>query len=231
MNRAELTRGYLLHRRAYRETSVIAELFTLDHGRMGTVAKGARRHRSPLRGALQAFQPRLFSWQGRGELATLTAAEASENFPPLEGDALASGFYANELLMRLLPRNDGNSALFHAYEALLDALRQTADVEPALRRFEKQLLDALGYGLELELDTRGRPVRGDQRYLYVAETGAVALGDGETGENAISGATLIALATDTLSPSAQPEAKRLMRQVLNHYLGDKPLVSRSLFRR
>lgn len=226
-----LERGYLLHRRAYRETSVLADVFTENHGRVGVIAKGARRPRSPMRLGLQAFRPLLFSWQGRGELMTLTASESVGSDPHLSGVKLASAFYANELLVRLIQRNDPNPMLFFAYEQLLVELRQDSTVEPPLRRFEKHLLDALGYGLELENDTQGRPISPRRRYLYVPETGPVALdADHEETQTTVSGATLAGLARDELCGAELDEAKRLMRHILAQYLGDKPLKSRELLR-
>ncbi|MCH9670741.1 MAG: DNA repair protein RecO [Gammaproteobacteria bacterium] len=230
--RVELAYGYLLHRRPYRETSVLADIFTADHGRVGIVAKGARRARSPLRQSLQAFRPMLFSWQGRGELMNLTAAETRGHVIALDGPALASGFYANEVLLRLLPRNDPNETLFDAYERLLAMLRGGHPVEPVLREFEKELLNALGYGLELQRDTQDRPIDAQRRYLYVPETGPVALEESARAtDTTVSGATLIGLANGDLGDSELIEAKRLMRHLLSQYLGDKPLMSRELFRR
>ena len=230
--RVELAYGFLLHRRLYRETSVLAEIFTLNHGRIGGVARGARRARSAFRQSLQAFRPLLFSWQGRNELMTLTAAEPAHPVKGLFGAHAISGFYANEILLRLLPRNDPHFSLFTAYETLLTALRSQCDMELSLRRFEKQLLDALGYGLVLTHDSQERPIVPESRYLYVIETGPVPLKEGDgTTDKTISGATLLGLSSGHLNGEALQEAKRLMRRVLTYYIGDKPLVSRELFHR
>ena len=228
----ELEYGFLLHRRPYRETSVLAEIFTLNHGRIGVVARGARRSRSAFRQSLQAFRPLLFSWQGRGELMTLTAAETAHPIMGLSGDYAISGFYANEILLRLLPRNDPHPSLFTTYETLLTALRNQWDMELSLRRFEKQLLDALGYGLVLNHDFEERPIVSEWRYLYAIETGPVVLKEGDRAtDTTVTGATLLGLSSGHLKGEALQESKRLMRRVLAYYIGDKPLVSRELFHR
>ncbi len=231
MARAQLEPAYVLHRRPYRETSLLVEAFARGHGRVGLVARGARGDRSTLRGALQPFRPCLLSWSGRQELMTLTAAEAAGG-APIEGRALLAGLYLNELLIRLLPRSDPHPALYDDYTRTLGLLASDEDQEPVLRVFEKRLLEALGYGMVLGgADAAGRPLEPERTYRYQVETGPLPEDHSADGV-AVRGATLLAVAEERIGDRALArEAKQLMRYVLQHYLGDRPLESRSLFQR
>jgi len=232
--RVDLEPAFLLHRRPWRETSALLEAFSREHGRIGLVARGAKRPRSALRAALRPFTPLLLSWSGRGELATLRAVEVAGRFVELARDALPGGLYMNELLMRLTHRHDPHPSLFEAYGlaiAELDGAQRS--VEDTLRRFEKRLLEAIGYGLLLEHDAlSGEPLVREARYAYRREQGPVPATDAAGGDAVeVSGGTLLALAADAqLAPREQHEAKRLMRYVLRGHLGDRPLATRSLFR-
>lgn len=227
--RISLQPGFLLHSREYRESSLLLEALTLEHGRVGLVAKGGRRSNSPLRGVLQPFYPLLLSWSGKKELKTLTGAEAEGWVPVLTGRSLFSGLYLNELIMRLLHRNDPHPELLPCYRGALESLARKEDEEPILRLFEYRLLAELGYGMELAREAAtGQPVQPGKRYCYRMEHGVVPAEQG--GGIEIGGTTLVALATGDLH-GGEPlrEAKLLMRHVLRHYLGDKPLASRELF--
>jgi DNA repair protein RecO (recombination protein O) len=230
--RREDQAAYVLHTYPYRETSVIVEAFTAEHGRVGLVARGAKRPRSELRGLLQAFQPLTLAWAGAGELKTLVKAEWRGGMPLPGGSALLCGFYLNELLMKLLPREDPHAALFAEYERTLLALteeRSGAAQAVLLRRFELRLLAELGYALSLtrEADT-GAPVKADQRYHYAFDRGPQRFA-AEPGARwpVVRGAALLALA-DERYPDAETagEAKRLMRLVLDHYLEARRIFSR-----
>ena len=230
--RTELNPTYILHRRAYRETSLILECLSAEHGRVGVVARGAARGRKRGGESMQAFQKYAISWSGRSDLQTLTKLESQGRSLRLVGDRLFSGFYVNELTMRLTTRHDPNPELFIVYEQTLESLAQpSVGIERVLRRFEKNLLDACGYGLQLNTDAAtGAEIDPSQNYHYAVEHGPLSAHDGVYGLT-VSGQTLRALATDQDLPAAQlHEAKRLMRFVLHHYIGDRPLASRSLFR-
>lgn len=230
--KVELQPGFILHTRPYRDTSALVEAFTAAHGRIGLVARGARSEKSRLRGLLQPFRRVLLSWSGRGELHTLTGAEEVGPAARLSGEQLISGFYVNELMMRLSHRSDANAPLFACYGATLQALAEAEDPRLVLRVFEKRLLDALGYGLQLQHDADGRPIEPDQRYRYALEVGPVTSTAGSPRDVELSGATLLALDAERLdSEQAVREAKALMRAVLSYYLGPQPLRSRELFRR
>lgn len=230
--RTDLEPAFVVHRRPYRETSALLETFTREHGRVALVARGARRPRSSLRAALQPFVPVLIGWSARGELGTLRHVETPVSVPVLDGRALLSGLYLNELLMRLLHRNDPHPELFDAYAEALHALREDEGAERALRRFEKRTLDAVGYGMMLEHEAgSGAPVECGQRYAYDPQQGPMSPPAAPNNAVEVSGETLLALAEDApLDASGLREAKRLMRAVIRVHLGDRPLSSRALFR-
>jgi DNA repair protein RecO (recombination protein O) len=235
MQRVDREPAYVLHGRPYRETSLLLEVFARDHGRIGLVARGARGSRSSWKNLLQPFRPLLLSWNMRGELGTLTAADQVAATPATSGAALFCGFYVNELLMRVLHRSDPHAELFEAYRSVLAELASGAEPEPALRVFEKHLLDALGFGLQLEheCDT-GDAVVPAAWYAWVPERGMVrrepqSIEDAAVDGRLVSGAALLALQSNHVAEAHMGELKHLMRRVLRHYIGDKPLVSQSLF--
>ena len=160
LERIDLEPAFVLHARPWREASLIVEAFSRVHGRLGLVVRGARRPKSRIHGLLQPFIPLLLSWRGRGELATLTGVEAEGGALPLAGSAAIVGFYLNELLLRFVHRHDPEPRLFDHYRATLGRVACEDDPEPALRIFEKRLLEAAGYALELEARNGFR--RGDR---------------------------------------------------------------------
>lgn len=221
--------AYVLHTRPWRETSLIVEVFAREVGRLALVARGARRPRSPVRGLLMAFQPLMLSWFGKGELRTLKHAEWQGGQLPLTGPALMCGFYLNELLLRLLPRDDPHPGLFATYQETLQSLAREKVQAPALRRFEKRLLQELGYALilEHEADT-GAPIDPDAWYDYAPELGPVRRPAGEGGVQ-LRGCTLLALAREDFSdPATVAQAKPLMRRLIAHQLGSDLLQTRQL---
>ena len=227
--------GFVLHTYPFKETSVVAELLTRGHGRVALIARGARRPASALRGLMQPFTPLLLSWFGKSELKTLHGAEWQGGLVAPQGRALMCGFYLNELLLRLLARGDAHEALYDTYQHTLDALSgatRSTDFEHILRRFEKALLSEIGYAATFNVDAdSGRPVEIGRRYIYQPEHGPwLANGGGREGIS-VSGKTLIDLAAGNFDDSATlAEAKPLMRALINHYLGEKPLYTRQLLR-
>ena len=225
--------AFVLHTYAYRETSVIVEALTAAYGRVALVARGVRRPRSELRGVLQAFQPLTLSWAGGGELKPLIKADWCGGLPLVGGSALLCGFYLNELLLKLLPREDPHPLLYRAYDATLARLAAGAEQAPVLRQFELKLLAELGYALPLthEADT-GRPVDPAERYYYAFDRGPrISVAEPGRRYPQVRGTTLLALAQqDFTAPEATAEAKRLMREVLDHYLERRTIVSRRVVR-
>ena len=224
--------GYILHHHDYGETSLLLEIFTRRHGRLGVIAKGARRARSPLRAALIPFQPLVMGFSGRGELPTLTAAEPAGAAPAIAGEMLFCGLYLNELLLRLLHRHDPHERLFESYSDALGRLGEGRDTEAALRVFEKRLLEDIGFGLVLDHDAQdGAPLQPGQLYRYLPERGPVPAHATDGEGIVVQGASLLALARERLvDGAALREVKNLMRALLARHLGERPLTSRDLFR-
>lgn len=219
--------AYVLHTRPWRESSLIVDVLSRRHGRLALVARGARRPMSALKSRLLAFQPLLLSWFGKGTLRTLHAAEWQGGDPGLRARALMCGFYLNELLLRLLPADDPHEALYERYAITLGELAAGGPAEAILRRFELDLLSELGYAQTLDRLADGTPVRAEGSYGYVLGTGVVAAG----GEIPVRGRTLLGMAAgDYRDPQTLAEAKALMRLLIHHYLGEKPLLTRQLLR-
>lgn len=220
--------AFILHARAWRETSLLLEAFTRDYGRVGLVARSVRGARARLpRSALEPLQAVRLDWSGRGELQTLAAVEPDGVAQALQGDRLLSALYVNELLVRLTARNDPLPRLFGHYARLLGDLATTPDLGWRLRCFERDLLAALGYALQLEVaaDT-GAPLDPARMYAYVPEQGPIAA-DATTAGVRVRGAALLALAADGLPPSTaeQGELRRLMRTLLGDLVGQRGLES------
>lgn len=224
----KLHKAYILHTRSYRETSLIVDFLVLDVGRVSAVVRGARRPKSPQRSLLQPFARLQINWLGRGELKTLTLFESDNHLSTLQGRALFSGLYLNELLIRLVKAEEPCDVLFTDYQQALTDLAQALPVEPVLRRFEKQLLQALGYGLSFpapdntiayyyfDTDNQWLPMtcapsqEQQMRFFLASDLMAIAADDYQTDE-------------------VLRAAKRLMRLALAPLLGDKPLRSKDLF--
>ena len=248
-----MDRAYVLHSYPYRETSLILQAWTEKHGRMGLVAKGARRPKSASRSLLVPFQPLVIDWFGRGELRTLKTAEPAAPATPLAGQALLSAFYLNELLLKLTTRDDPHENLFAAYDEAVTALRALSrkeirpradaanaapgvTVEPVLRRFELALLRELGYALELarEAGTHA-PIVAEREYHYVLERGPVPVAAGAEGERRdavrLRGLTLLDLERGRFEdPDTIAQAKSLMRLLINHSLNGQELATRAMVR-
>lgn len=224
--------GFILHRHSYRETSFILECFLQHHGRVSMVAKGVRTERSPLKGLLQPFTPIHFNARGKSQLKTLTLAEPAASPIILEGTSLMSGWYINELLVRLLPKEEANHHLYFSYRATLLALESSNALEKYLRVFEKNLLDALGYSLPLTHDADSRrEIIYDHYYQFIAEHGFVETQESDK-PDVFRGEDLHAIANEHfISPKVLQAAKRLMRLAIRPLLGGKPLKTRELIQK
>lgn len=246
MTTVELQPAFVLHSRDYRDTSLIVDFLTPDYGRLSAVARGARgrKGRSSVKQLLAPFQALLISCQGKGELKTLTGIEAAGAPVFLNGNILYSGFYINELLMRLLLPMDAHPAIYAAYQRALAELTalnsvgaDTADLplEPVLREFELALLEALGYGLEFCVDGEsGAPIARDSLYYFAPESGFICC-DGDIYRQrqpgVFSGELLYRIGQREFSTiEVRRAAKQLLRLALKPLLGTKPLKSRELFR-
>jgi DNA repair protein RecO (recombination protein O) len=219
--------AFVLHTIAWRETSVVVELLTRDHGRVGCIAKGAKRSGSKLRGVLLAFQPLHASFTGRHELRTLTSAEWLGGMAAPQGDGLLCGFYLNELIVRLVPRDDPHPVLFDAYAQALVALGLGEPIEVTLRRFEWLLLREIGYALDLVTDADDRPIDPDRSYALLPGRGFLATD--ATQQGAYFGRTLRDIADGRYDCARTlSEAKRLTRSLLARHLDGQVLRTRRI---
>ena len=226
--------GYVLHTYPYKETSLIVEAFTRRFGRVALLARGARRPRSAMRGVLLSFHPLRFSWSGSADLANLRDAEWAGGIPLLGGRGLMCGFYVNELLLRLLPRDDPHESLFDVYAGVLAGLA-SQEVSAVLRDFEKRLLAELGYAPLLETDAASRPIDPERIYSYEPDRGPVpANGNGQRGAERgvnllVSGRTLLDVAAgDYARAETRDEARALMRALIADRLGGQALHTRAV---
>ena len=232
--RVQLQPAYLLHRRPYRDSSDLLDIFSAEHGRQGLVARGLERKRrgGSLSALLQPFRPLLLSFSGRGELKTLTGAEQAGQLAALRGEALFVGFYVNELLQRLLQRGEEHALLFAAYAEVLERLagaRDRDELQSGLRRFEFTLLERLGYAVDLRRDAlSGDPFSADTVYQLIPERGFLPPHGAVRGGSAYRGADLIAIG-EGRHHEAPRAARRIVRQLLQPHLGPAALRSRSLF--
>src|SRR3954470_11835324 len=223
--------GYVLHTYPYKETSLIVEAFTRRFGRVALLARGARRPRSAMRGVLLSFHTLRLSWSGASDLATLMSAEWAGGTPLLRGRGLMCGFYVNELMLRLLPRDDPHEALFDAYGEALARLSGAGDVSGVLRAFEKRLLAELGYAPILDRDAASRPIDPDRLYAYEPERGPTAVSGPRADLPVVQGRTLLDVAADDYtSPKTREEARPLMRALIGERLHGQVLHTRTVLR-
>ena len=229
--RAEHQPGYVLHTYAYKETSLIAEVFTRGFGRVALLARGARRPRSAMRGVLLSFHPLRLGWSASSELGNLISAEWSGALQPLAGRALMCGFYLNELLLRLLPREDAHEGLFDAYGEALAGLSASDAFPATLRRFEKRMLAELGYAPLLEREAAsGAPVEPGRRYVYEPDRGPMPSSHSSS-DLSVSGQTLLDLAADEYErPETRDEARTLLRALIGQRLHGQTLHTRAVLR-
>jgi DNA repair protein RecO (recombination protein O) len=227
--RKHLEAAWLLHHRPWSDTSRILDLITRDHGRVTLFAHGARRARSPLRAVLRPFAPLLVSWSGRADGGTLTAVEADGAAAELAGARLLSGYYLNELLMKLLPKEDRHETVFDAYAVAIGGLA-AGDEQGALRAFERVLLEELGYGPDLSRDAEsGGPLEGDRYYHFEPGRGVLAVRDADAGPGIHAGRAVLAVARGDLGlPEAQRAARGIYGAAIAHCLDGRGLASRDV---
>ncbi len=219
---------WVLHRRPWRESSLLIELFSRDHGRLGVVARGARGARSTWRGIVEPFSPLIAAWTRRGEMATLTGLEPSAKRIGLRDQALWCGLYLNELVLTLIGRDDPVPVLFESYGQALQSLEDPATRNLALRRFEIDLLSALGVLPDLEHDARtGSAISPDGLYHIDPESGLVAVA--KAGQGVVSGrAVLLLTGHSDGDRETRKQARLLTRRLIDHQLAGKVLKTREL---
>lgn len=229
--------AYILHKRAYRETSSILDVFTRDHGRVSLMARGTRGARSKIAGNLLLFTPLVISWQGKSNLPYLKSVERADiKAPALKSKSLLSAMYVNELLTYFLHQDDVNEPLFEQYHECLYSLVGDSNVEISLRKFEIKLLELLGFGLNLYADAdNGEAIQAEIMYHYFPEHGPVVGAGSNPNLPRVSGACLLQLVDENFQGIAEnakilAELKQLMRYLINYHLGNKTLKSRELFK-
>ena len=223
--------AYLLHSRLYRDSSLLVDFITQDFGRVSAVAKGVRNPKSKNRAVLQPFIPLLINLSGKNELKTLGQFEAQSNSVALKHKALFSGLYLNELIVRLIHKQEADTEIFSLYKWTLSELSVQADIEPVLRTFELNLLDLLGYGIDFSVLEE---TPGDNSWYHFHHESGFEQVDGLNNklEKYFSITALQHIAKRNFSDlETQKAAKRLLRAALSGHLGEKPLSSRSLFRK
>lgn len=221
--------GFVLHSYPYKETSLIVDVLSRDHGRIALMAKGAKRPHSKLRGVLQTFQPLSLGWSGKAEIKTLTSAEWVGGLLPLEKSALLCGFYLNELLIKFLARDDPHPVLFNHYVATLNQLAHGEPEPIVLRKFEKILLRETGFSGDLtRCVSTGETVEPEQMYVVDPERGPRPSNPADTSPH-ISGKTLLDMEREDYSDvTTQTQSKFLMRHLLSHHLGGTQLNTRQI---
>ena len=231
--------AFVLLNRPYSESSFITEFFTRDYGRIALIAKGARRIKSPFRGALLPFTPLLISWSGKGDVPTLTGAELDRTAlevvdAELSGDALICGFYCNELITYLLHRYDPHPKLFDRYAEALQRLHrcEQSGLPRELREFERIIMRETGYEVNFELESDHKTaIVAQQTYLYDELAGGFRTCS-QQHPRAIMGSVLLGLADESREPLNAKQlsrGKQVMRDILSHSLGHKKIHSRALF--
>lgn len=235
MTASALRAAYVLHQRPYRNTSLLVEAMTAEHGRVGLVARGVRGRKGTAAALLQPFRPLLMSWQGRGELKTLTAVEAAAPARVPGGRSLFAAYYCNELVLRLCQRGGAEPAAFAAYARALDGLVADAAPERALRVFELDLLEALGYAPPIDLiAATGEPVAADAEYDFITETGPLPAQGPRPVPSAVRvrGSDLLAMARREIDdPAVQRSARAILQAAIEPLLGNRPLRTRQVYRR
>jgi len=228
--RVLLTPGYILHHRPYRDTSRILEVLVRDHGRLTLFARGVRGPKPRFGGVLQPFGELLLSFQLGREAGQLTGAESAESSSGLPAGSLMAGFYLNELLLKLTTRHDPVPEVFRLYRSALAGLRSGGSVEAVLRLFEKRLLEAVGYGLDLTSEARtGRAVEAGRFYRFRATEGLFPAAGNEA--DAVAGSSLIELAREELAAArALEDARRVLKAALAERLEGKELTTRRVAR-
>lgn len=232
MKRVLLEPAFVLHRRPYRETSVLLDIFSQEYGRVSLLAKGIRKKNNRLAGMLQPFIPLFISWVGDGDLPLLQEADIRTELPLVSGNALIAGLYLNELLVNLLQKGDPYTSLFQLYEKTLMGLQARTLDEKIIRSFEKKLLDELGYGLFPRSQNDALSAwQNDAFYRFLPTMGWVKNEGGYANQHySYSGKTLLAISNEEWDDVIiLQHAKRLMRQVLAELMNAKEIYSRQIF--
>jgi DNA repair protein RecO (recombination protein O) len=226
-SRVDQQPAFVLHSYPWRETSLIIDALTRDFGRVALVARGAKRPTSQFRGLLAPFAPISVSWSGRAEIKSLIRAEWVGGLAPLRGEQLLTAFYLNELLVRLLARDDPHDEMFFSYARTLRALSlERPQREQALRGFELDLLREIGVAPAFDSAADGSAIDPAAWYRVDPEQGVrwVAEPAAQGGDYCVSGRSMQALAERDLAVvAAARDARGLLRQLIGYHLRGRPL--------
>jgi len=227
----ELTPCYILHRRDYSETSLILDVLSREHGRVNLIAKGAKRHKKQQGINHNLYQKYNMAWVAKSELGTLTDIELDSMSGSLKPAVMMTGFYMNEIMLRLLHKHEPHPELFDSYDTSIEKLANDESEQIVLRYYEKIVLQSLGYGVVLDHDVHtGENLVPERNYYYQLDSGPSCKEIENTSGINISGKSLLELNSETLADIKNiNEAKKLLRMILNQYLGEKPLASRELY--
>lgn len=223
--------AYLIHTRAYGDTSLIIELMTPTHGRMSVLAKGVKKGKTQKALLLQPFRSLHVAWSGRGDLPYLRTVEEAGQMLHLRGEALACGYYMNELVYRLLPKHEPATDIFAHYWPTLDACQDSEIRAAKLRHFEMVLLEQVGLSPNLTQDiSSGEDIVAEEKYIYKVPDGPTRANAASRHDVELTGESLLNIAAFDFSESAtQKYAKRLTRALLHYHLDGRELNSRALF--
>jgi DNA repair protein RecO (recombination protein O) len=244
--------AYILHRRAYRETSYILDVYSLEYGRISIVAKGATRGKNNTSALLQMFQPLLLSWSGRSNLKNLISVDAPSAAFTFVSERLYCAFYLNELLLKLAPEADPNPLLFSAYACALQGLKDKRHTESVLRTFELTLLTSIGLAPDFLMDSSSNEIQSNLLYSLDAGEGFSLVKSGSIqrekwnslkGHQPIfEGVTLLSIGNNNFDETVESEcdeidkklilreAKIVMRLLISFALQGQELKSRVLFK-
>ncbi|GJM05191.1 MAG: DNA repair protein RecO [marine bacterium B5-7] len=229
--KVEHTPCYILHRRDYRESSLILEVLSREHGRVSLIAKGAKRNKRRQGISYNLYQEYLMSWVSKSELGTLVDVELATIMTSMSPKQMMTGFYMNEIILRLLHKHESHPELFDSYQSTVKELSNNNTDQVLIRYFEKVLLQTLGYGVIFDQDLNtGSEIVAEVDYYYKLDFGPTSNNQDNRMGIPVSGRTLIGLNNETLADAKNKnEAKMLLRSLLNQYLGEKPLASRALY--
>ena len=227
MSQSKSDECFLLHQRSYGETSLIADVFTKNNGKMSLIAKGAKKPKSKFFGYLVPFNKLNISYSGRSELKTLTSIDRNL---AKSGNTLTkttySLLYINELLIKLLPKDAKQEDLFDLYEIFINKVSSNADLEITLRHFELDLLDMLGYGFDYNADIdKNDSIEPNQGYLFVAEKGFR-----KSDRSDFLGKDIINIKNRELDKVSKKYLKQITTKAISTCMDGKDLTSRKIFK-
>ena len=229
VKRVNLESAFVLHTRAFKETSLLVDLFTKNLGRINVVAKGARKPKSPLRSVLTPASMFAVSFSGKTELKNLNACELLNHYSISMSVALNSIVYVNELLIKATEKEDPHEEIFNQYKLLCEGLAGKTDkveIEVLLRTFELVLLQELGYGIDLSFESiSGNRIKPNNNYMFDPSLGFTKLQTDSIKANGVFlGKDILNFSSgDLTEQDSRLASKKIMRLALDYHLGNKSI--------